>query len=452
MKTLKNLLGIALLAYSNYAVAQFGWQSTNNPLGTDTLLGEIQWIDQNNAWISSGKGTLLHTLDGGQNWDRVAPFPGDTLFVSSDASMGMSWPDANHGYLLATKGTGMFSSSGVEFIKSTDAGISWTKMQVDSQARSALQVQFVDANHGWISMFSFSAGLKVLRTTDGGSNWSELPDHYITPFTFVNSQDGWGVATWDDGSDSLGTHWSIVKTADAGNSWQFVYTDPTRNVQDLLFIKAFDANTCIAEAPGKRFLKTTDGGLNWITINYPVYYNSLSRHKNFDFINVNEGWISEDPDNNSLECVIHHTTDGGLNWAVQHPGLTDGSIFNVKFFDSNHGLMVGETCYNCTDSLQNEQSVIKRYVGSPTSLNSLTNNTSEGLKLFPNPSHGKFSINAGTELLRVECYDALGNLVYTMDANSSKINIDLSDLNKGVYLLRLIGDKKIETTKVILEN
>lgn len=449
MKNLYKLV-CCILALNTFSVkAQYGWQNGNNPLSNDTLLGEIEFINQDEAWISTGKGTLLHSTNGGQTWTRVNPFPNDTLFVSSDASMGMSWSDQNHGFVLATKGNGMFNSDGVVLLKTSNGGTSWTKTDVDTEGRSALQVQFVDNNNGWISMFSFANGLKILKTNDGGLNWTELPDHYITPFNFVNANDGWGVATWDDGSDTLGTHWSIVKTNNGGNSWQFVYTDMQRNVQDLLFIRSFDANTCIAEAPGKRFIKTTDGGANWTSINYPVYYNNLSKHKNFDFINLNEGWLTEDPENNSLECIVHHTTNGGQTWEVQHPGLSNGSIFNVKFFDANHGLLVGETCDNCTDSTTyDEIAVIKRYVGNGTSINNYEINNKT--LVYPNPSQGVIEIKSEKAILNLECFNLTGELIYKCDVALNNSTIDLTAFNKGIYILKITTTDSTESVKLVL--
>ncbi len=67
-------------------------------------------------------------------------------------------------------------------------------------------------------------------------------------------------------------------------------------------------------------------------------------------------------------------------------------------------------------------------------------------KIFPNPSQGVFFIDGAANGELVEVYNLEGKRVFNASNNSGKI--DLSSLNKGLYLLKL-GDSGFK--KVILE-
>jgi PKD repeat protein len=76
-----------------------------------------------------------------------------------------------------------------------------------------------------------------------------------------------------------------------------------------------------------------------------------------------------------------------------------------------------------------------------------------GFKVFPNPSTGKFSIaippsQVGGEL---KVYEITGRLAVRMPINETLTILDLSDLPMGVYMLEILGDSRISTTKLVLK-
>ncbi len=81
---------------------------------------------------------------------------------------------------------------------------------------------------------------------------------------------------------------------------------------------------------------------------------------------------------------------------------------------------------------------------------------SKTLKIAPNPSKGHISINGDNvaNLQSVKVYNILGSLVKDILVNTkeSALNLDLSALNKGIYLVKL-NTKNGETTtqKLIIE-
>ncbi len=74
--------------------------------------------------------------------------------------------------------------------------------------------------------------------------------------------------------------------------------------------------------------------------------------------------------------------------------------------------------------------------------------------VFPNPSKGTFTVNAGTafngESGTLEIMSLTGRIVYTASIETSK-TIDLTEAAKGVYLIRLYNKSATMTRKLIIE-
>ena len=81
----------------------------------------------------------------------------------------------------------------------------------------------------------------------------------------------------------------------------------------------------------------------------------------------------------------------------------------------------------------------------------VTKNQIVGFAMYPNPvNNGKFVITSNNGANKqVEIYSMIGKQVYikTVKANET---IDVSNLNQGIYVLRVIEDNKIATRKLIV--
>ena len=80
---------------------------------------------------------------------------------------------------------------------------------------------------------------------------------------------------------------------------------------------------------------------------------------------------------------------------------------------------------------------------------------SEKLRIYPNPSDGIFTIEINkteSNKISVEILDITGKLVYRNDypvLGTMKETIDLQNLNKGMYFLRIMEGDKISTMKLM---
>lgn len=83
-----------------------------------------------------------------------------------------------------------------------------------------------------------------------------------------------------------------------------------------------------------------------------------------------------------------------------------------------------------------------------------TFNGTQSFNTYPNPVNNEFTvtfIETGTMNSELEIYNILGEMVSQSKIQNSKSKINISDLPKGVYFVKLISDKQIITKKIVKE-
>ncbi|PKR82198.1 hypothetical protein CW751_02380 [Brumimicrobium salinarum] len=78
---------------------------------------------------------------------------------------------------------------------------------------------------------------------------------------------------------------------------------------------------------------------------------------------------------------------------------------------------------------------------------SMTKNKQKSLSIYPNPSKGKLHINGNYK--SAEIYDLNGKKLFSFDNQSTEINI--SQFNKGLYIMKVVSTDGISTFKIVKE-
>lgn len=84
-------------------------------------------------------------------------------------------------------------------------------------------------------------------------------------------------------------------------------------------------------------------------------------------------------------------------------------------------------------------------------MNEIVNNNL--LTIYPNPSTGIFQLATGYWLLtdlKIQVYNAIGEMVLSETVNQNKSTIDLSDKSNGVYFIKVNSGETVLTEKVLL--
>lgn len=139
----------------------------------------------------------------------------------------------------------------------TGAG-SWQWLRPDVQGGTIFSTFFIDANTGWAA----SNGGVILKTTDGGANWTAQFTGNLYNFWdihFIDANTGWAV----------GDYGTIYKTVDGGTTWTKVTGTPIPAVT-LQSVYFADASYGMIAAEGSIY-RTVDGGVNWAKAGSEVY-------------------------------------------------------------------------------------------------------------------------------------------------------------------------------------
>ena len=251
---------------------------------------------------------LFKTTDGGMSWTKIAlrssvgsyiarilvkPTDSNILHLASELGYlrstdgGSSWTleigtdDCNDIVLSPGAPTTLFAgirSDGV--YKSTDDGATWDSLTNGLPSsgfqRINLAISFSDTNTVYASFVSNSGSLYgMYKTTDGGANWSNLPN---TP-NYLCSQGWYDNCVIVDPTDpdicyAGGVHPAycpagLIKTTNGGNSWTDI-TDPPGPGPQLhpdQHILAFGPDMALWVGNDGGIWKTTDGGQSWINRN-----------------------------------------------------------------------------------------------------------------------------------------------------------------------------------------
>lgn len=148
----------------------------------------------------------------------------------------------------------------------------------------------------------------------------------------------------------------------------------------------------------------------------------------------------------------------GVSWfdshtGGSHPPYTSGTA-DLELTDSLIcAFMYAQMpCYDGT-TLQDQQA--DRQANCVTSIADI-NVVDNNLNLFPNPSTGmvNVSVDENMDNAIVEVYNTLGQLSHTERMNGNRLEMNLNDLNKGIYIIRITDkdQKQVSLSKRLMLN
>jgi photosystem II stability/assembly factor-like uncharacterized protein len=200
---------------------------------TGQTLREIFFLDALRGWMVGYSGTIIATADGGQTWSTAESGTGEDLYGCHFRAADRGWACGEHGAIVFWNGSSWSSrasgagehlydicfpddnvgwavGSGRTLLKTTDGGVNWSAQTVPAETSPFLKgVCFADTLNGWV------VGLNgtVLHTSDGGGNW-EIQDtgtlFGLRSVSFVSPSEGW----------TAGYGCTVLHTEDAGATWE----------------------------------------------------------------------------------------------------------------------------------------------------------------------------------------------------------------------------------------
>jgi photosystem II stability/assembly factor-like uncharacterized protein len=392
---------------------------------------------------------FTRTTDGGKLWTAapigIAP-PGWRASMISPI-------DANIACVLMLDPTG---ATGGGVFKTTDGGTSWAQQTLPPTGASLRIMHFFDTNVGVVVGETLTGGnWVILRTIDGGANWSQVPSSNIPPpiagettFPFKASS---GNSFWFSGGDGNFSFWRLYRSTDRGITWT------VRNLDGGTRFPAFsspDSGMAAGWVPEPRLRRTTDGGDTWTSESIslcftPGFFGAVpGSTKKFVMTNGFRPGFGSTPG-------TAYTTDFGTTWAYVDCAVSRG----IPSFANQY-----------TGWSSGDDGAVYAWTGNSlvTSVRQ-TNEIAQNFRLeqnYPNPFNPSTNIKwqiADGRFVTLKVYDILGRELRTLvnenlQAGSYEVTFDATGLASGVYLYRLqAGDPStslrtwfVQTKKLLL--
>lgn len=391
---------------------------------SDKTLTDVYSTDSMNAWIVGAGGEILHTIDGGLNWE-------DYSYLTSKTCKSIDFSSETNGFIVGDDGL---------VLRTEDGGQNWTSIDFDVP-NTLFTVDFVDENNGWIVQGfwhpNFPRGL--YRTIDGGDNWSFIEINNLYRVSFIDSLNGWASIF-----DPISSYVSVHRTYDGGMNWIEISNPISLFNSGLAFIDSthgvFLGSTFDGEESYDYKHKSTNGGYDWEDCINDKVSGCLCI---IDTLNV---WLgsssgisfSDDFCETYQFCFLDYfsyisaISVHGINngWAVGG-SVDDGRVWKL------HGL---NDWVEIISTKVNE---------SPERTNNI--------RIFPNPTSTKTTILfelKEKEKILLSIINIHGQKVMQaplMEAKTGKYKIDCADFEPGIYFITLITDTEILTKNFIIE-
>jgi photosystem II stability/assembly factor-like uncharacterized protein len=285
---------------------------TNRPAVNWGIGWAIDACDSTAAVISITRGAVFQTLDGGNSWREL-----DFSVLAEDV-IDLSMVDRTHIWVCTGEG---------RICATRNGGLGWTLQFYDTaKARFFNYIKMFDLNNGVAEGDGpRSAPAFVLKTTDGGDHWTEVPNtlegtsgSIWQRISFVNPNVGYFFVS---GYGPQG----LFKTTDGGVAWL-----QTSYPGYAWVTKFYDNDLGLAISLNHLGYRTTDGGSTWLSFASPhAEYGS-----DIEFVpgNPSQVWMT---DNSRL----YFSNDTGRTWNAQ-PSVTGGR--DIAFVNDRYGWLLGD--------------------------------------------------------------------------------------------------------------
>jgi photosystem II stability/assembly factor-like uncharacterized protein len=330
--------------------------------------------------------SLWISTDSGINWVPTMYFDRNfEIYGINILSGGKMFICGQHGYIAESSDglkfkplmgdfvTGVYAFNNEVFVtgfdenilRTTDDGSTW--LEIPTGIYGIKEIMFADSNTGFISMIHQNT---VLKTVDRGNSWAQV-NYPVNKIIQTMDNDG-GIYGYEvtgyEYQEKATRFKGIYRSYDLGDTWiklmdlnyYHPYIFPLDSVN--IWIRIGDSSYV-----------TTDGGNNWTTVNYPVYP--------FEFLTADSGI-------GMSYTGMKYTSDGGMSWHdvhnnleyFRHMGLAQHKFFNKDyafFLYQDHYLPIeDETLYPFIFDkyLKGDTSEIIMYTGKIISSFSFDNN------------------------------------------------------------------------------
>jgi uncharacterized repeat protein (TIGR01451 family) len=151
-------------------------------------------------------------------------------------------------------------------------------------------------------------------------------------------------------------------------------------------------------------------------------------------------------------ALVWHFFDIDLPPTIQNPVLSQGYVyFRIK---PNLGFAIGDIIPNTAEIYfdYNPAIVTNTFETEFVETLSTTDFNFTTISMYPNPTTSMLNFNSIEIIKEIIVYDLLGNQVLVKNTSDNALSLDVSNLSKGMYLIKLITVENGQTTRKFIKN
>lgn len=416
-----HLLLIALLSCTTLA-AQTTWHEIEST--TDVKLNCIDFVDNQIGYIG-GYETLLKTTNGGLSWTAVQVDSITPINLGPWEIHDIHFFTESHGRIMLSEWAGMHETF--------DGGVNWSPIGAAHAGFCRFGgLYFFDENNGFAGGGGCFEGALIDKLSAGVWETTNYPQDFgsgdlVVNFDFLTSNVGLACTNRD----------RLFSTIDGGLNWDTVtHTGVDVNFTDIAFLNTDTAYATYSKDGGFGVMISTDGGQSfdddWETATF-FYPSMRAVHINGSgapFIGGIEG------NSNEQGVIFNKSTNFWSYDAVDYP------INDIDSYGDSIVFCVGDSG--------------AIYVNTNPVLLSLDElNSQIDFHLFPNPAAEfvQVSLNqAWGPLNRIRIFDAQGKEAKVITKSSNYgVSISIDHLSFGVYFIEIVMTKGRNVKRFVKE-
>ncbi len=394
------------------------------------------------GWACGINGTVLKSIGSSSQWRNVSG-GGIPSNISLDNICGL---DSSIAFVAG------HLNADTWVWKTTNGGQNW--FQVFTQPNGRVNAVWMsDYNKGFMQGNPVNGRWSLWQTTNGGTNWDSAGLYLLQ----AGTETGWPnslcipMGLFNPTSDSnkiwFGTNnFRIYYSSDFGQHWNPQSTSPEQNSFCIAFGQEISMAKVLYAGGSTYLLKSTNDGINWITITIGGTGNISGAALCWYTWNVVRGNKIYDRSYGSENWYAYYTAPSGNYTYLDNRGF--GIWFDHYAVRDNGGITFeteGEGVQKITSEIPTRFSLFQNY---PNPFNPVTK-----IK-FSIPLSGGVSAGRGG-FVSIKIYDALGREVAALvneqlSPGSYETEWDGSAYSSGVYFYKLITSDFTETRKMVL--
>ena len=387
---------------------------------------------------------------------------------------------------VASSGSYIFAGTynGVKMYLSPDNGENWTAVtnNLSTIAYAAVVSSIAISGSNIYIGVSGGNGCGVFKSINNGGNWNAANNGLTYIYNGISFTYGISSIAISEANIFAGTSGGVFLSTNNGGSWSAVNNGLIENTN--ISSLAINGEKIFAGTEGGGVFLSTNNGGNWIAVNSGLtnlYISTLASSGTDIFagggflgeagvnISTNNG-ASWKPMNNGLTDIFGDTasiytiaingvnifvgssskgiflsTNNGGNWKAVNNGLPYDS-YNNEYYSINSLTISGSNIFAGTDA-----GVCKRALSDIVGVNELINENGE-LRVYPNPANSLLVVSyslLGKSKTVMEMLDVTGQVVKTQLITGKLTNVDILDLAKGVYIVKVSNENGVAVKKLI---